>query len=97
MTETHTCNKAGFSHILLRGKLTSNWFSQTANPVAAPRKRGGRSCSKMPFTPLPTCFYPFIAISITKRLEIAIISGSSLFSAEEGLGRETESHRDARQ
>jgi hypothetical protein len=38
--------------LFLRDKLAPDWFFQTADPVAAPRERGGRSCLENPLYPL---------------------------------------------
>ena len=44
MPKIHACIRTGLSYISLRDKLTPDWYFQTADPVAAPLKRGGRSC-----------------------------------------------------
>lgn len=38
------CIRGDSGYSSFRDELTPDWFFQTADPVAAPRKCGGRSC-----------------------------------------------------
>ena len=41
--QIRACVQADGEYYLIRDKPMPNWFCQAANPVAATRKRGGRS------------------------------------------------------
>jgi hypothetical protein len=42
--QIRTCIQGDWGYDFFRDKPTPNWFVQAADPVATPRKRGGRSC-----------------------------------------------------